>query len=121
VRIEWNDDRSDDRALAPVEFEAAIASGSPIADFGERSGDDIYLLYTGGTTGMPKGVMWRQEDVYFALAGGIDVFTNEKVKSPLEPSEKIDAAQPQGLVAMILPPLMHGAGRMTVYRMLFEG
>jgi 3-oxocholest-4-en-26-oate---CoA ligase len=121
VRIEWDGDTSDDSALAPVEFEAAVASGSPVADFGARAGDDIYLLYTGGTTGMPKGVMWRQEDVYFALAGGIDVFTNEKVKTPHEPSEKIDAAQPQGLVAMILPPLMHGAGQMTMYRMLFEG
>ena len=56
------------RALDPIEFEAAIAAGSPERDFGERSDDDIYLLYTGGTTGMPKGVMWRQEDVYFALA-----------------------------------------------------
>jgi acyl-CoA synthetase (AMP-forming)/AMP-acid ligase II len=121
VRIEWNGDTSDDGALDPVEFEAAVASGSPENTFGERSGGDLYLLYTGGTTGMPKGVMWRQEDVYFALAGGIDVFTNEKVKSPFEPSEKIDTAQPQGLVAMILPPLMHGAGQMTMYRMLFEG
>ena len=51
---------------------------SPARDFGERSDDDVYLLYTGGTTGMPKGVMWRQEDVYFALAGGIDVFTIER-------------------------------------------
>jgi acyl-CoA synthetase (AMP-forming)/AMP-acid ligase II len=59
--------------------------------------------------------------VYFALAGGIDVFTNERVKSPREPSEKIDAAQPHGLIGMILPPLMHGAGQMTMYRMLFEG
>jgi acyl-CoA synthetase (AMP-forming)/AMP-acid ligase II len=121
VRIEWNGDTSDDTALDPVEFEAAVARGSPEGDFGERSGDDVYLLYTGGTTGMPKGVMWRQEDVYFALAGGIDVFTNERVKSPHEPSDKIDASQPTGLVAMILPPLMHGAGQMTMYRMLFEG
>ena len=68
--------------LDPIEFEAAIAAGSPERDFGERSDDDVYLLYTGGTTGMPKGVMWRQEDVYFALGGGIDVFTNERVTSP---------------------------------------
>ncbi len=121
VRIEWNDDATDDAALAPVEFEAAVAAGSPVRDFGERSDDDIYLLYTGGTTGMPKGVMWRMEDVYFALAGGIDVFTNEKVTSPTVASEKIDATQPQGLVSIIMPPFMHGAGQMNLYRVLFEG
>ena len=121
VRIEWDGSTADDSDLAPVELEAAIAAGSPARDFPERSDDDIYLLYTGGTTGMPKGVMWRQEDVYFALAGGIDVFTNERVASPTTTSEKIDPTQSQGLVSIIIPPFMHGAGQMNVYRVLFEG
>jgi acyl-CoA synthetase (AMP-forming)/AMP-acid ligase II len=121
VRIEWNDSDADDRALDPIEFEDAVAQGSPLRDFEERSPDDVYLLYTGGTTGMPKGVMWRQEDVYFALAGGIDVFTNERNAYPEVASEKIDATQPSGLVMIIIPPFMHGAGQMTVYRSLFEG
>ncbi len=90
-RIEWDDSDADDSALDPTEFEAAIASGSPERDFGERSDDDVYLLYTGGTTGMPKGVMWRQEDVYYALGGGIDAMTSERVTRPSEASEKIDA------------------------------
>ena len=46
-----------------VEFYQAVAQGSPVRDLGERSADDIYLLYTGGTTGFPKGVMWRHEDI----------------------------------------------------------
>jgi acyl-CoA synthetase (AMP-forming)/AMP-acid ligase II len=121
VRIEWNDSEADDTALDPIEFEAAVAAGSPERDFEERSPDDIYVLYTGGTTGMPKGVMWRQEDVYFALAGGIDVFTNERNAYPEVASEKIDATQPSGLVMLIIPPFMHGAGQMTLYRALFEG
>ncbi len=121
IRIEWNDSTADDSALEPLEFEAAVAAGSPERDFGERSGDDVYLLYTGGTTGMPKGVMWRHEDVYFALGGGIDVFTNERVAAPETASEKIDTAQTRGLVSIILPPLMHGAGQFNVYRTLFEG
>ena len=121
VRIEWNGSEADDGALAPQEFEALLAAHAPERDFGERSDDDIYLLYTGGTTGMPKGVMWRQEDVYFALAGGIDVFTNERVKHPAEPSEKIDPSQPIGLVLMPIPPLMHGAGQMGTLRGVFDG
>jgi 3-oxocholest-4-en-26-oate---CoA ligase len=111
---------ADDHALDPVDFEAAMAAGSPERDWPERSDDDIYLLYTGGTTGMPKGVMWRQEDVYFALGGGIDVFTNERVTSPTFTSDKIDPANP-GLVSHPIPPLMHGAGQFSTFRMLFEG
>jgi 3-oxocholest-4-en-26-oate---CoA ligase len=121
VRVEWNDSAADDSALDPIEFEAAVAAGSPERDFAERSDDDVYILYTGGTTGMPKGVMWRHEDVYFALGGGIDVFTNERVRTPETTSDKIDVAQPKGLVSIILPPLMHGAGQFSVYRTLFEG
>ena len=49
-RIEWDGSDADDSKLDPIEFEAAIASGSPERDFGERSDDDVYLLYTGGTT-----------------------------------------------------------------------
>jgi acyl-CoA synthetase (AMP-forming)/AMP-acid ligase II len=70
---------------------------------------------------MPKGVMWRQEDVYDALAGGIDVFTGERITRPELSSEKIDASQPSGLVLLPVPPLMHGAGQMGTFRSLFEG
>jgi acyl-CoA synthetase (AMP-forming)/AMP-acid ligase II len=121
IRIEWDGSDVDDSELDPIEYESAMASHSPARDFGERSDDDIYLLYTGGTTGMPKGVMWRQEDVYFALAGGIDVFTLERNATPETASKRIDASQPSGLVMMPIPPLMHGAGQMGTLRCLFEG
>ena len=121
-RIEWDGSDADDSALEPIEFEAAIASGSPDRDFGERSDDDIYLLYTGGTTGMPKGVMWRQEDVYFALGGGIDVFTNERVTSPAR-REREDRRRRSRRVwsSLPIPPLMHGAGQFSIFRVHLRG
>ena len=50
--------------------EAVAAADSTPVDVGPRSGDDHYLMYTGGTTGMPKGVVWRHEDLFFAALGG---------------------------------------------------
>ncbi len=47
-----------------------MASASPDEGSGLGPPDDIYVLYTGGTTGMPKGVLWRQEDIFFAAMGG---------------------------------------------------
>src|SRR6185436_13565338 len=48
----------------------------------------LVIIYTGGTTGMPKGVMWRSEDIFFALAGGIDPFTRRPVESDREHADK---------------------------------
>ena len=106
--------------LGAVAFEDAMASGSSERDFGERSGDDHYVLYTGGTTGMPKGVVWRQEDVFYALGGGIDAYTNERVASEWSLAEKAKAVE-RPLRSLNLPPLMHGAAQWGFFRFAFEG
>src|SRR3954471_7111222 len=116
VRIEWEADTTAPPIEVAAEFETAVASGSPVRDFGERSDDDVYLLYTGGTTGMPKGVMWRQEDVYYALGGGTDALPGGRVTTPFAASEKINADMPGGAVSLAIPPLMHGAGQFSMFR-----
>ncbi len=89
-------------------------------DFGTRSSDDHYMLYTGGTTGMPKGVVWRQEDVFMALGQGIDAITGHKVASDTELADKA-AANPFPIVSFMLPPLMHGACQWGMLGMMFQG
>jgi acyl-CoA synthetase (AMP-forming)/AMP-acid ligase II len=106
--------------LEVADYEAALASGSPRRDFGPRSADDRYVLYTGGTTGMPKGVVWRHEDVFMALGGGIDPYTSEKVKRPEEMVAKGQANAGQ-VTFLATAPLMHGASQWSVMGQSFVG
>jgi 3-oxocholest-4-en-26-oate---CoA ligase len=107
----------DTSAYAPAEYEAALAAASPERDFGERSADDLYMLYTGGTTGMPKGVVWRQEDVWRVLGGGIDFMTNEPVEGEWKLAE--DGANGGPLVRFPVAPMMHGAAQWAALGALF--
>ncbi len=106
--------------LGSVALGEAAASGSPERDFPPRSPDDHYVIYTGGTTGMPKGVVWRHEDVFFALGGGIDAYTNEPVADEWTLAKKAAEAQAP-LRSLNLPPLMHGAAQWGFLRFAFEG
>jgi acyl-CoA synthetase (AMP-forming)/AMP-acid ligase II len=101
------------------EFEAALAAQSPERDFGPRSGDDRYILFTGGTTGMPKGVVWRHEDVVYALGGGIDVISGQRLETDADFVTKGNAGFP--LTIHPLPPLMHGASQWAVMGQSFLG
>lgn len=100
-------------------YEDALAAQSPERDFGERSNDDIYMLYTGGTTGFPKGVVWRQEDVFMVLGGGINFLTGEKVADEWELAN--NAVDGGVLVRAALPPLIHGGAQWAILMALFAG
>ncbi|MGH8977616.1 MAG: acyl-CoA synthetase [Acidimicrobiia bacterium] len=103
--------------LAAVEYESALASASPRREFGPRSADDLYILYTGGTTGMPKGVMWRQEDIFFAALGG----GNYGGPGIEKPEMITDNVTPNPGASLALAPLMHGNAQWTMSIALFGG
>ncbi|MFI5973302.1 acyl-CoA synthetase [Streptomyces sp. NPDC051452] len=96
-----------------VPFAEAEAAGSPERGFPARSGDDQFIVYTGGTTGMPKGVMWRQEDLFFAGLGG-GAPTGEPVRTPRELADRV-AASGSGITFFPTPPLMHGTSTLTAF------
>lgn len=96
-----------------VPFTEAEAAGAPGRGFPARSGDDRFIIYTGGTTGMPKGVMWRQEDLFFAGLGG-GAPTGEPVGRPEELAERV-AAGGAGITFFPTPPLMHGTSTLTAF------
>ncbi|MGX1775494.1 acyl-CoA synthetase [Nocardia brasiliensis] len=106
-------------AADSVEYEAALAAASGERDFGARSGDDIFMLYTGGTTGLPKGVMWRHEDWWRVLGGGINFLTGEYVQDEWHQSKQ-GAGNPQ-MVRFPIPPMIHGGSQTATFHSLFDG
>ena len=111
------DDDSDLASFGGVTLAEATAGQSEERDFGDRSPDDIHIIYTGGTTGFPKGVMWRHEDFWRVLGGGIDFMTGE----PLEEFDQSKKAREEALVTLPLSPLMHGGAQASLLMHLFAG
>ncbi len=113
-----DDTNTDCSALGSAPYEEALAQASAERNFGQRSASDLYIMYTGGTTGMPKGVMWRHEDLFFAaLSGG-----NPYGTPPETPEQVAENARNRGAMTM-LPgaPLMHGAAQWAAMIGLYGG
>lgn len=102
-----------------VTLAQAQAEQSPKRDFEERSGDDVHIIYTGGTTGFPKGVMWRHEDFWRVLGGGIDFMSGERLEE-YDQSKKAAAGE-NTLIGLPLSPLMHGGAQAALLMHLFAG
>ena len=110
--IGWADGTDVDLDAAGSEdFETVLAESSPERDFEERSNDDLYILYTGGTTGMPKGVMWTHKDFFLSTIGPIVTALGEPIERPGEVAERAAASSPA--VGFPVAPLMHGAAQWT--------
>jgi len=102
-----DDSGADTSAIGSVEYEQAMADQSEARDFPERADDDLFILYTGGTTGMPKGVMWPHKSVFFAAMGGGGFFHPDGAIT--EPEQIVERIGDFAIVGMALAPLMHGA------------
>lgn len=98
-----------------VRYEGVVADGAerPLA---KRSGDDVHMLYTGGTTGMPKGVVYRQDDLFMALGGGGNVVLGIPPAADVdEYRSRLTQPGPRSLPAC---PLMHGTGQWSSFQAL---
>jgi acyl-CoA synthetase (AMP-forming)/AMP-acid ligase II len=97
-----------------IDYEVAVAAHFSTRNFGQRSADDLYLVYTGGTTGMPKGVLWRHEDFYHNV-----ICMNQATSSPESILQHAD--NPNAMRTMMLSPLMHGGGQFSTLITLYTG
>ncbi len=115
--IQVSDDSG--QALLPgaVEYEAALAAASPERPRQDWSPDDLYILYTGGTTGMPKGVLWRQADIYVAALGGRGPDGSE----PASLEQIVERASSPSRRTMPTAPLMHGAAHWSAFTAIHSG
>ncbi|OMC38409.1 acyl-CoA synthetase [Mycolicibacterium fortuitum] len=108
-------------ALIPgaLDYEDALAAANPYAPPTQPDPDDLYLLYTGGTTGMPKGVMWTQAEI---LESGLGGFLPEGMFEAATLADGVAlVAKAEQSVVLPLPPLMHGAAQWMALAGLLGG
>ena len=106
VILQVPDESGNDLLPGAVWYEDALAAASPERPAVTWSPDDLYILYTGGTTGMPKGVLWRNADANVECFGG----------SRADTIDGIVGEAAGGLKALLAPPFMHGAGHWMSFR-----
>jgi fatty-acyl-CoA synthase len=104
----------------PRRYEDALGSARPDRTDGPRSSDDLYVLYTGGTTGMPKGVLWRQEDIFFAAMGG-GGWGQPPIEQADELAGRINPDDATRVVMLVVAPLMHGNAQWVMWNCFMMG
>lgn len=110
--VQVADDSGNELLPGAVDYEDLLADASADQPDVEWSPDDLYILYTGGTTGMPKGVLWRQHDIFIAGMGGRPLGHPVAFDSL---DAVVEASTNGGAAVMSAAPLMHGAAQWAVF------
>jgi 3-oxocholest-4-en-26-oate---CoA ligase len=119
VVLEVDDDTDGPLSTWAGDYERELAGADDGRDFGPRSADDLYCVYTGGTTGMPKGVLWRHEDIFFAAMGGGDPLQMGNVIE--QPAQLVERLLRPGMIALPVPPFMHASAHWLAFSTFFGG
>jgi fatty-acyl-CoA synthase len=120
VLIQVADDSGHELLPGAVDFASVVATPPPPGGMPTPTGDDLYILYTGGTTGMPKGVLWRQHDIFLSSMGGRPWGSDQTLASYEELAAKASAS-PGVMSILMIPPLMHGAAQWAAFNMVTMG
>ncbi len=121
VLIQVADDSGNDLLPDAVDYEEVVRTPAPAGGMPTPSGEDLYILYTGGTTGMPKGVLWRQHDIFMSAMGGRPFLAAGEQLSTY--GDLAEQARTQAGVRslLLIPPLMHGAAQWGVFNSVSTG
>ncbi|MGB0102307.1 MAG: acyl-CoA synthetase [Nocardioides sp.] len=120
VLIQVADESGHDLLPGAVDYASVLDTPAPADGMPEPSGDDLFVLYTGGTTGMPKGVLWRNDDIYVTSMGGTPFGTNEPYAS-YDAIAEAAAAAGGSMRLLMIPPFMHGAAQWSTFHTITAG
>jgi len=110
--IQVPDDSEEARLPGALDYEQALAAARPSRPPPDLSPDDLYILYTGGTTGTPKAVLWRQEDIFHSALYSSGAASLEAV---------VAHALSEGPRVLTAPPFMHGAAHWVAFNIWYVG
>lgn len=118
--VQVADESGHDLLPGALDYESVVTTPAPAGGMPEPDGDDLYILYTGGTTGMPKGVLWRNDDIYVTSMGGTPFGTDEPFTSYDAIAEAARAAG-GAMKLLMIPPFMHGAAQWSTFHTITGG
>ncbi len=118
--VQVADESGNELLPGALDYESLLWTPGPADGMPVPSGDDLFVLYTGGTTGMPKGVLWRNDDIYVTSMGGTPFGTSEPFTSYDAIADAARAAG-GGMSLLMIPPFMHGAAQWSTFHTITGG